>query len=216
MSIGLVTIGQSPRPDLLRPIEVATNNSVELELTGALDGMSLADVDQIAPEDGDIPLVTQMESSATVTISHRHVVPLLQQRLHEHETAGRDLLVVLCTGSFPELTADVPMLMPDRVLCHFVAGTFSAGTLGIIAPATEQEDMIRKKWSAYPNIAVDFLNPYDENGFTPGNPDLKDCSLVVLDCMGYSNTTKKMVREHLNAPVVVAQEVLASAVRLLT
>lgn len=215
MIIGLVTIGQSPRPDLLHPIQKVVGDSADLVLTGALDDLTHADVERLAPVENDVPLVTRMRDGQTVTVSHKGVVPLLQKRINEHQDAGSDLLVVLCTGAFPELSATIPMLMPDRILSHFVAGTFPAGRLGIIAPVSEQEPMMRRKWREYPNLIVEWLDPYGDGNFSRHTTGLLDCRLVVLDCMGYTNDTKSRVQSHLGVPVVVAQEVLASAVGLL-
>lgn len=215
MRIGLVTIGQSPRPDLLKAMHAAVGDAAELVLTGALDDLSLEDVQNISPGEHDIPLVTQMRDGQTVTISHHSVVPLLQKRIDEHQAAGSEMLVVLCTGAFPELTANVPMLMPDRVLKHFVTGVYPAGKLGVIAPSASQESMMRKKWQDYPDLIVDPLDPYGDGDFSEHAPDLSDCGLVVLDCMGYTTETKTNVQSQLGVPVVVAQDILASAVGLL-
>lgn len=215
MKIGLVTIGQSPRPDLLAPFQSRVAATNELMLTGALDGLSLSKIEQLAPASGEETLVTKVGESHSVIIARERIVELMQARIDEHQAAGCDLVVILCTGSFPELTADTPLVFPDQVLHHFVKGVFPQGKLGVIAPAAEQQAMMREKWEAYRSVAFGFLDPYDGEGALQSEFDLASSDLVVLDCMGFTSQTRTSLRHHTDKPIVVAQEVLAHAVEIL-
>lgn len=215
MKIGLVTIGQSPRPDLLAPFQSRVGATNELELTGALDGLCLSQIEELMPALGEETLVTRIGEYQTVIIARERIVKFMQARVDGHQESGCDLVVVLCTGSFPELTASIPIIFPDQVLLHFVSGISLQGRLGIVAPAAEQEAMMRDKWKTYDSIDIAFLDPYGTGEILQPELDLESCDLIVLDCMGFTSQTKASLQQYTGKPIVVAQNVLAHAVGIL-
>ena len=50
--IGVVVVGQSPRPSMQAEISAVLSPGIAIELRGALDGMSRAEIDAIPPVDG--------------------------------------------------------------------------------------------------------------------------------------------------------------------
>ena len=54
--IGIVTIGQSPRSDVVPEMQVHLGAHVEVLDHGALDGLTLAEVENYTPELGMLPL----------------------------------------------------------------------------------------------------------------------------------------------------------------
>lgn len=216
MKIGLVTIGQAPRNDLLAPFEHRLGHRNHLHLTGALDGLSRAELQELEARDADRPLLTQLQGGEPITLAEERISGAVQRRIDEFEEAGVDLIAVLCTGPFPDLIATVPLILPDAVLRHFVNGVHPKGPLGVIAPMAEQAPMVRDKWRQYPDLSLGFLDPYGASPPAQAFDAFKHCPLVVLDCMGYSSATRNAVRRHIGKPVALAQEVLASAVELLS
>ena len=57
-TIGLVTIGQSPRPDIRTAYAAILGPAIRIIEAGALDGLERADVHRLQPGDDDTPLVT--------------------------------------------------------------------------------------------------------------------------------------------------------------
>ena len=215
MNIGFVTIGMAPRDDLLGVFEARLGANHDLRLVGALDGLSQADVAGLAPHETEEPLVTQAHQGQPVTIAREQIIGKMQQRIDELEQDGADLVVVLCTGPFPELSAKVPLLFPDLVLQHFVRGVFPKGDLGVIAPLVSQQPMMRQKWHDYPTVRMDALDPYGQETSGSKLANFDSCGVIVLDCMGYTPRIRATVREQTGKPVVLAQDVLAHAVEVL-
>lgn len=139
----------------------------------------------------------------------------MQARISDLQALDVAFIVVLCTGPFSELRADVPLLLPDVVLRHFIQGVMPTGALGVIAPLLAQQPMMREKWHDYAPLALEALDPYGEYESLDDLVSFDDCGIVVLDCMGYSSAVRCLVREHAGKPVVLAQDVLAHAVELL-
>lgn len=214
MRIGFVTIGQSPRDDIVGLFQVRLPG-IEIEQAGALDDVPAAEVDRLAPAPTDDVLVTRLRSGRDVTIGKQRILGLMQRRIDELAACGADSIVVLCTGPFPELTAPVPLVLPDQVLGHFVAGVLPHGRLGVIAPVIEQIPLMRQKWAAYDDLVIRAANPYgDPEGVQVAAADMTNCALLVLDCMGFGPAAHAAAAAY-GRPVLVAQEVLAHTVELL-
>lgn len=67
--IGFVTIGQSPRDDLINVFRNRMGEGNDLLLAGALDGISADGVADLAPTNDEEPLVTQLQTGQSVTIA---------------------------------------------------------------------------------------------------------------------------------------------------
>jgi len=215
VKIGFVTIGQAPRDDMIAGFRERLGNEIELVQRGALDHLTRLQVAALSPVGEEEPLVTQLRTGEAVTIAKERILELMQQRIDGLQAQGAGLIVVLCTGPFPELKATVPLLFPDEVLRHFVTGVMPKGRLGVILPRADQEPMMNAKWDAYLPLTFLVHDPYGGGARIGAGDALRDCQLVVLDCMGYTATTKAAVRDACDTPVLLAQEVLAHAVELL-
>src|SRR5438477_9211152 len=97
--IGMVTIGQAPRVDVV-PDMAELLGPVEIVERGALDGLTRDEIAPLAPGAGDEVLVTRLRDGTPVFVAKRHVTPLVQRRIDELEAAGATLTVLLCTGAF--------------------------------------------------------------------------------------------------------------------
>jgi hypothetical protein len=75
-TVGAITIGQSPRTDMVPELLEVLGPGVELLEGGALDGMSGAEIAAIAPRDGDQVLVTRLRDGSSVRLAERHILPL--------------------------------------------------------------------------------------------------------------------------------------------
>src|SRR5688572_14348000 len=92
MNIGLVTIGQAPRNDLLAPFQKRLGQGNSLRLTGALDGLSRAEIQELEPRATDHPLVTQLQGGESVTVAEELILGSILRRIDEFEDAGFDLI----------------------------------------------------------------------------------------------------------------------------
>src|SRR3981189_3186485 len=67
--LGVVVIGQSPRPSVVNEIAAVLSPGLKIDLRGALDGMTRAEIDAIPPSDGHDALFTLLPNGDGVTIS---------------------------------------------------------------------------------------------------------------------------------------------------
>lgn len=211
--LGAVTIGQSPRTDIIPDLRTVLGEEIEIVEAGALDRLSGREVEQLAPGDGDQVLVTRLRDGTGARIAHQHVVPLLQARLLEL-APHVDAVLLLCTGSFDPFPLSRPILYPERLVLA-MAQAVAPRHLGIITPDPHQMDEQQQRWrSVAGRITVLPASPYVSAETLPAlGADLarKGADLIVLDSLGYSLAMKAAVRRAAARPVLLPRTVLARA-----
>jgi len=143
--IGALTIGQSPRPDLVAPLIDWLPKNCQIIQAGALDGLTKASLPPV--HDGTYPLTTRMRDGSLVMIEESFLVAKLQQTLDQLEEQGVIVTILLCAGTFSKLKGTRPLVNPfsiGRTVLHSLGLT----KIGLIAPIKEQEAPIRQRWLA--------------------------------------------------------------------
>ena len=112
--IGMLTIGQSPRDDIMSVMGRYLPANMEVLQRGALDGLDMTAVAELGPRAGERPLVSTMRDGTEVTLTHRSVVPLMQEGVDDLADQGAESIVILCTGGFGELKTDRATLVGRR------------------------------------------------------------------------------------------------------
>lgn len=217
-AVGIVTIGQAPRVDVVPEMAELMGPGVRIVERGALDGLARPQIDRLAPGAGDDILVTRLATGESVFVAKRHITPLMQRRLEELEADGVDVCIVLCTGHFDGLHTRRPLVEPDAILRGVLGGVRCEGRLGIVTPSTRHVAQTDARWRAYgfePVVAA--LSPYDEGagaGIEALVAPLRQggAGLVVLDCMGFRRQAREDLRAALGVPVIVANLLVARVV----
>ena len=127
--VGTVTIGQTPRTDVIPELS-AILGDVTVREAGALDGLSRAEIAGLAPQCGDYVLVTRLADGSAVQVAERHITPRVAAKIKEHFDAGVPLVLLLCTGEFPEFPEGGLLVRPQRVLFHVVRAVAEGKRLG--------------------------------------------------------------------------------------
>ncbi|HEV8472520.1 MAG TPA: AroM family protein [Methylomirabilota bacterium] len=212
-TIGAVTIGQTPRDDIVGEMQQILGADTRVVQAGALDGLARADIDALAPAPGDDDaLIARLRDGGEVLLAKRKIVPRLQACL---DRLGNDVdaFVVLCAGAFPPLTSARPVLMPDRCLAAVVDAAFDGGRLGVIVPIKEQQASSAARWSRVdPGVVVTVASPYDDpSRLIAAAEELRRAgtSLVVMECQGFTSAMKQVVRDVTGAPALLPASVLA-------
>ncbi len=210
--VGMITIGQSPRVDVVPEVRALVPRSMDVVEAGALDGLSLDEVRRLAPGPGDETLVTRMADGTEVHVAKRHIIPRLQScigRLGPQVQA----IVLLCTGAFPEFHAPVPLLEPQRLVDRVVQAIAGpGGSIGLMLPAEEQAEASRRKMQEYGLVAkVAVASPY--GGFEAIGQAAaifrdSDVRAVVMHCIGYDAKMKAEVRQVSGKPVLLARSLV--------
>lgn len=211
--LGLVTIGQSPREDIIQSM-FGHSSHPDLVQAGALDTLGVAEISVLAPRDGDHLLVTRLADGAEVVIAKERVTALMNDAIQRLERSGATIICVLCTGEFTGLVSERRIVYPDRVLAGVVDAVLPEGTLGLVIPHVGQRDSMARKWArSRRSVELSVVSPYDESGsFERAAVDLVSAGsdMIVLDCMGYSVDMQTQAQSAVSVPVMVANGVVGA------
>lgn len=212
MKVGFITIGQSPRIDVVPEIKPYLGN-VEIIECGALDGLTLEEIKELEPKKGDYVLVSRLKDGTQVRLGREKIVKRLQECIKKLEKEV-DVIGVLCTGEFPKLTSQKLFVEPSLLLLKTVE-VLGISKLGVIVPDPDQIEMTKHKWKGVcKNIEVRSVSPYvgNEEELTKVAQELKDCDLIVFDCIGYTLNAKKIVKKVTEKPVVLPRTLMARVI----
>jgi len=215
--VGFLTIGQSPRVDVVSDIAGILGPEIDILDKGALDGLSQKEICRLRPEKNDFPLITRLRDGSAVVVGKKKIIPLLQRQISALEKEHVQLIALLCTDDFPELKSQKLLLRPSQILFGAVTSIIKKGTLAVLAPLTEQKAAIKKKWQRTGlQIIVEDMNPYQK----PSDAKRvirriknKNVNLIILDCIGYSSKTKEKIGRATGKPVLLARSILARMIK---
>src|SRR5438094_10079741 len=216
--VGLVTIGQSPRGDVVPEMAALIGPGVDVREAGALDGLTRGEIDKLAPTGSDEILVTRLQDGSAVFVGEEKIVGLVEQRIAALERGGATLTALLCTGAFPRLHATRPLIQPHPVLLGTLRGLSWPGRLGVLTPSVPHVPQTEARWRRDgfdPVVAP--LSPYeheDAAALARVAAALRqaEAGLVVLDCMGFNRKTRDELRALTGAPVLLANLLVARVV----
>ncbi len=211
--IGLLTIGQSPRQDLTRDLAPILGDNVEILEYGALDDLSLPEIEKLAPGPNEPFQVTLLRTGQEVYLKKPPIIPLLGQGVDRLNEMGAQVIIIWCTGDFPDFPSRAPIIKPDPIMRSVVSAIMPTGTLGILCPAPDQCPQIRAKWESMGyRCFVEGYSPFKpleplEDVMTRIPQDQID--MMVLDCMGMKTTMKNQVRAFTDKPIILPLSLIA-------
>src|SRR5579872_994143 len=214
--LGVVVIGQAPRPEIEAELRLVLGDAPAIELVGALDGMSRAAIDRLTPDGSDDTLFTKLPDGDGVVISKQAVARGAQARLDAFAARGIDVALMCCTGAFNGFAARGPVVFPSAVLTSLAAALLPRGRLGVFTPLPEQADQVRHKWVERPwQVVVEPLLPIhgaDELAAAAARMAAHRPDLVIMDCMSYTSAMKVTVRRITGTPTLLGLTCAARAI----
>ena len=165
------------------------------------------------PAQADDTLVTRMQDGVEVQVAKRHIIPRLQARI-DRLGAQVDVIVLLCTGHFPEFRSVVPLLKPQGLVDRIVqaVGVGPGGRVGVMVPGEAQVEGSRRQMGAYGLTAtVVKASPYaDAEEVREAAETLRatDVKAIVMHCIGYTARMKEDVRRISGKPVLLARSLV--------
>jgi len=211
----MVTIGQSPRNDVTSDIKDILGSKIEIIECGALDELTLEDVKKLEPKKGEYVLVTRLRDGTQVKVSRNKIIQRIRECIRKIENYV-DIIVLLCTGEFPEINSKKPLIKPSTLLYNVVLGLLPKGRLGILIPSPDQIKEVEDKWKKSKlKLIVKTLSPYmSENVKNVANEFRKEnVDMIVLDCIGYGKEIARIIKEATNKPVLLPRTLLARIIR---
>ncbi len=235
--ITFVTIGQTPRADLVPEIVAHLPIDVDVAELGALDGLAGEEIARRAPGPDDHALVTRLRDGTQAVIGKRWVTGRLQELLRgpgatagDGEATARNgtatarngeatarngtATVLLCTGEFAGLRGPGLFLDAQHLVDHGVAALCAgARSVGLLVPLARQQDEHHYAPPAGQALRTAHASPYEDPAsvFEEAGRALAGCDLVVMHCMGYTEEQRSAVVAGAGRPVLLARRLVASA-----
>lgn len=223
--VGMLTIGQSPRVDVVPEIMAILGRDFQVVEAGALDDLTAEEIGDLAPKAGETVYVSRLRDGREVRISKDRLIPLLQGKIGFLEDLGVNAIGLLCSGTFPPFKVKVPLVRPEPILRGLVESSISADqVLGVIMPSSLQVKMGYAKWSRVKcgKIVVESVSPYiseSERFSVLEEIALKfkgeNVSLVVMDCIGFSMRDAAFLKSKYWVPTLIPRVALALGIKAL-
>jgi len=214
--LGVVTIGQAPREDLVEDFLRNLPTDVEIVQVGALDDLNLEMItSQLSPEVGEIMYITRLRNGSEVRVSKNKLLPLMQSKISYLDSIGVDIITILCSGEFPQFETKTPIIYPDKILKGIASSISYNGKVAVLIPGKEQVNYAYDKWSKYfRELEVIPISPYSSRmqDFIDVAKFINENKIgfVIMDCMGYKllhkDTLKNVAR---NSRIITTRGVLA-------
>lgn len=213
--LAAVTVGQSPRDDILPEIREIIGGDIDITEVGVLDDLSAEDIAAMAPIGSEKRLCTRLRDGSEVVTSKAKTAIRLNTVLEQLGKANFDDIVLLCTGYFDDLHCSQPLIESQRLVDGYLtAMSFGNRKIGVIVPLAEQTDE-PKQHADYESAATTYASPYSGDRLREAGQELADMDLIVMHCMGYTNAMRQTVMKASGRPVVLARNVIATGINQL-
>jgi protein AroM len=217
--IGMVTVGQAPRDDLVPAMQEAFSHPAEIVQAGALDGLTEAQIRSLGPEPGEAGIAARLLDGTERLLSHAKIFPRVQRCVDLVRAGGAEFVVILCGADWSDIRSDVLVVNPGRVFPAVIASLCAGQRLGVIKPSAGQIAAARRQFADRGiEAVVTAASPYTGEGrledVRRAAEELKAAgvSLVWMTCVGMDESMRRAVGEVTGVPVVLARSLLARIV----
>lgn len=203
--LAILTIGQSPRDDVVPVLQQFLPERVSIHQVGALDELDDHGIANLAPRNEWDGIETRLRTGQSVVVSKAGLDALLVHAISGLHDDGPVLF--LCSSAFPAIHGKPGIIQPNELILPIVRHVASGHLLGVIGP---ESDLPRQP---------DYWHPHAPGAiFAAGSPHSSPDSLRIsgaqlmadgatilfLDCMGFSEDTREMLSSTLGIPVLCA------------
>lgn len=216
-TIGVVTIGQSARSDVVPELEriikdSRTSQTVTFLQKGALDGLTADEIAGLRPTEEKDYLVTNLRNGTEVAVDKHGICPRVQQAIFDLNGEGADIIALLCSDEFPPLRSEAPLILPANLLSGVLSSISIKGKLGVMVPSEKQvgATIVVYQELGFEPIVVG-ASPYGGGDaiINAANGLREEVALVVMDCFGYNLEMKSRVSQITGVPVILVRSLLA-------
>jgi protein AroM len=209
MRVGFITVGQSPRDDVLSELPDTLRNIQAVQI-GALDKLTTSQIVAMRPTENETVYVSRLRDSSVVSIAKEKLIPILEEKI-ELLRKDVDAVVILCSGNMA-LRNSGNVIFPSELLRQAVESmtTGNDRKVGVIIPEESQTRAARNDWKDFADeIKVVSFSPYSEpiEHLVACSKRLNDRHLIVMDWIGYSRRHTEIVHNVTSKPVVAVWSV---------
>ena len=210
--LGLITIGQSPRDDVVPELRALLPEDVTVVETGALDGLSKEEIPP--PQAPERTLVTRLSDGTEVQVDKAFIHTRLGATVRSLEDHV-DLIGFLCSGDLPEFPSRVPILIPHRLLEGYLKAIKFPGPIGVLVPASAQVKPALEELESWGVPALgQAVSPYSQAskvGEVAAQLTNEGVAAVLLHCFGFGLAMREQAARASGLPVISVRSLCARA-----
>jgi protein AroM len=212
--IGFLTIGQSPRDDIMSEMKSLLSPDIEVVEFGVLDDLSPEEIDLLVPKAQEVPLVSQLRDGRQALLSEKRISELLSGAIDFMNTKMNVKAVgLLCSHEFSKKKYSCPVIFPAEYMKFIIAEILDVHKLGVVVPLDSQIEMTKRKWGIERTVVVS-KSPYVQEKTWNDIADFlfeERVDTVILDCIGFKIQDRNKVYNLLNIPILLPRSVLIYA-----
>lgn len=206
-----LTIGQTPRTDLVPELRSWLTRSIEIEERGALDGLTRAEIDALAPSPCAPRLVTRLADGSEAVLAANWVHERIQEMCDRAASDGFDITLLLCTGQFPHLAARGFLLDAQTIVDAGVQAIAAhASSIGVLVPHAEQMEGFHFH-APGKRLIRSHATPYAGSRWDAAATELAEADVIVMHCIGYTGAMRDDLARRTGKPVLLARRLVAAA-----
>ncbi|NYB74677.1 AroM family protein [Sedimentibacter hydroxybenzoicus DSM 7310] len=209
----MITMGHSPRTDIIPDISALLNNHINIVHAGVMDEFSCEYIrKEFIPATDEEPFVSKLKDGRMHAFSRNAAMDLLQNKIDLYCQQDTAAIVLLCTSKFDNIKCSVPLIEPYKLLHNTVKSIDSGMKISAVFPFESHFISMKESWEQDIKLNDSIcINPSDSLGcsniishFQHDKPDL-----LILDCLGYTNEWRETISEGLNIPIVHPRTLIA-------
>lgn len=213
MKVTFLTIGQSPRTDVIPEMIHWLGPSTKIEERGVLDNLTDEEIETLKPDTQDASLVSRLKDGREVILGKSKLQPRLQSLIEDIDAKEIGCIVLLCTGQFKSLSSRGLLLKAQEIVDSGIeAIAKNASTVGIMMPLESQIGKLNYQPNENQVLLTSFASPYSTDRLEIASQELASADLTVMHCMGYSEAMRATVTRISGRPVMLARRLVACAV----
>ncbi|WP_417210388.1 AroM family protein [Antarctobacter sp.] len=212
----VVTIGHSPRPDLID--EVFSRLKLPLDATelGLLDGLSGTEIDEMRAGRREPVIVTSLANGATIELSRAKTAQRAFSVIAAIPPGAYALVVLMTTGIFRDLESTCPTVNTQRAVESAIISMAAEGeTVGIVFPAERQVGEVDIPALSLFDVRVDYARHGNTADLERAAGALADCAYIVLNSVGFTENDRELVAALTGKPVILPRRIIVSSIQLI-
>ncbi|SFA72766.1 regulatory protein, luxR family [Rhizobium sp. NFR07] len=211
-----LSVGQSPRADIIDEMLASLDMPIDALEIGALDGLSKTEIEEFKVRPGEPSIVTRLADGSDIVISKPRITERMSRIAADFQPNEFDLIVILSTGLFRDFESTCPTVNAQRAMESMVISLAAHGSaVGLIQPLAQQVDELDIPALAPYKITASYAADGDKRLLASALVDLADCEIIVLNSVSFTEADRQMVAKASGKPVVLARRIIVSAIRLL-
>ena len=212
-SLAILTIGQTPRNDILPELTCWFPDTIQVQEFGALDGQPEEVIERLRPEAPDYRLITRLGDGRQAVVRKSWIARRLQDMLDGIDPEDYLAVVLLCTGEFSDLHFDGLFLDAQHLVDHGTdAICAGAHRIGVLLPLIEQSQEFHYNTRPDQELRFAAASPYEGDEFPAAAQALSDCDVIVMHCMGYTEAQRTSLVALTGKPVLLARRLVGAGI----